>query len=373
MREKTKRVKWLLAAVAALAVAGTAVAVAQDDYNTTGHGATPWQTTPTPVAKGDLTAVTALAANDVYAVGYRTLSVTQVEAVLLHWDGTAWTQHSTLPANSWPQSLDVRSANDIWAAGGGTAHWDGAKWTSFPLGTPPVPGGPPPSQVLPDAVASAADGLVWVAGRQMGRDGVKTGVPAISEWDGAKWVAQTLPAGLGNGELTGLSVVSETDVWAAGSTFAATEADAQKPVLLHWDGTTWTKADAPAVPNVATWLSGVTAFSANDVWAVGGSYADRGDRPYALHFDGRKWTVTNTPQVPDGRLRVLGKSAGELWALGGKGAATVALRWTGRNWTQTPAPDLVLRSFTTVPNSATLWAVGVAKDKDLVPVVAKLR
>lgn len=380
-----KKTKWVVSAVAGIVLgAGGMVAVIQTasagvEQEPAPRPASPWQLVANPVGKGDLTAITAVSENDVYAVGYRTASLTEVEAVLLHWDGTAWTQLSTLPRNSFPQTVNVRSAADIWTGGQGAAHWDGTKWTQFPLGMPqgpPPPGTPPtpPSPIVPDAIASAPTGQVWLVGRKMGPGGVKTGVPAISAWDGTTWVSQSLPDGLGNGELNGLSVVSATDVWAVGTTYAATTADAGAPLLLHWNGTTWSKVDAPADPGNPTWLNGVTAFAANDVWAVGGTFSPAGDLPYALHYDGRKWTVTVTPQAPDGRLRAVGKTAsGQVWALGGKGAATVALRWTGRAWQQAPAPDLVLRGFTTVPGSGTLWAVGVEKDQDLIPRILKLR
>ena len=377
--------KWVATAVAGIVLAaGGTFAVVQTssagiEHEQSPQPASPWQAVANPVTKGDLTAITALADNDVYAVGYRTLTLTDVEAVLLHWDGVAWTQHSTLPRNSFPQGLSVRSATDIWAVGAGSAHWDGTAWTNIPLGAPPgppppgTPPGPPPPRIVPDVVATAPDGSAWLAGRQA-PGSIKDGVPAVAAFDGTKWVQQTLPADLGKGELTGISLVSKTDIWVAGSTFAATAADAAKPLLLHWDGTAWSKVDAPTVPGNPTWLTGVTAFSANDVWAVGATYGPQGDLPYALHYDGRKWTVTVAPPVPDGRLRAVGRTAsGQIWALGGKGAATVALRWTGRAWQQEPAPDLVLRAFTTVPGSGSLWAVGVEKDQDLIPRIVKLR
>ena len=56
-----------------------------------------WQSTTVPVAKGDITAVAALSDKQAWSVGYRLKSDTELETLALHWDGTSWTQQSTLP------------------------------------------------------------------------------------------------------------------------------------------------------------------------------------------------------------------------------------------------------------------------------------
>ncbi|MFK0263880.1 hypothetical protein ACIQU1_21460 [Streptomyces angustmyceticus] len=327
-----------------------------------------WQATPVPVKKGDLTAIAALSDKQAWAVGYRLKSATALEAVALRWDGASWTQESTLPENSFPQALAVRSAADIWAVGSASAHWDGTRWTAHQLDRDP--GG----RVVPDAVTTTSDGKAWTVGRAMDRS-VKDGVPAIQSWDGTSWHRQPLPD-VGKGELSSVTAVAPDDIWAAGAAYATDAASPQTALLLHWDGTSWQRVTAPGPRESHNWIGGITAFAADDVWAVGGSTSGSTERPLAVHWNGRTWTTAKTPDVADGRLRAVGTSGdGTLWAAGGKGAAPVALRWNGNTnqWDKASVPDLVVRSFTTVPKSTTLWAAGIATQGDLVPAITRLK
>ncbi|MFI6097794.1 hypothetical protein ACIA8G_19725 [Lentzea sp. NPDC051213] len=322
-----------------------------------------WSPTSVPVDHGDILAVDALTDKEAYAVGYRLTGLSEVEQVALKWDGVAWTQHSLLPTGSFAAAVEARSSSDIWIIGAASAHWDGAAWTQYPLGSTPA------GRMVPDAIASSGD-KVWIAGRQTTRS-IKDGVPAVQTWNGTGWQFESLPA-LGIGELTGLAVVGPNDVWATGSLFV--DGGAQRPLTLHWDGTSWQHVSTPTVPDRPTWLSGVTAVGPNDVWAVGGSYSDGGDLPFSMRWDGRKWTVVRTPAVFDGRLRAVGRTGtGEVWAVGGKGSVGIALRWEPRlrSWVRVPAPDVVVRGFSTVPGGGALWAVGVARQGDLVPAVVR--
>lgn len=370
----------LLAALAATLVTGSLVLAGQSggpSTRTTTTAATApapsryagqWQATPVPVEKGDLTAVAALSDTQAWAVGYRLNSATSLKAIALRWDGKTWTQESTLPDNSFPQALTVRSAGDIWAVGSASAHWDGTKWTAYQLDNDPA------GHVVPDAVTTTSDGKAWTVGRAMGRS-IKDGVPAVQSWDGKAWHRQALPD-VGKGELSGITAVAPNDIWAVGATYATDENAKQSALLLHFDGKNWHRIAAPGPRTTHNWLGAVTALSANDIWAVGGSTIGSTERPLAVHWNGSTWSTATTPDVADGRLRAVGKTGtGELWALGGKGAAPVALRWDDQRgqWEESTAPDLVVRGFTTVPHSADLWATGIARHGDLIPTITRLK
>jgi hypothetical protein len=82
--------------------------------------------------------VTAVSANDAWAVGCTAFcflhSVTP-QMVILHWNGTAWTQASSPAPGQFSQLVGVAatSASDAWAVGsdlGGTIvqHWNGTIW-----------------------------------------------------------------------------------------------------------------------------------------------------------------------------------------------------------------------------------------------------
>ncbi|MGP3999466.1 hypothetical protein [Streptomyces sp. 8N706] len=327
-----------------------------------------WQETPVPVKKGDLTAVAALNDKQAWAVGYRLKSATSLEAVALRWNGTSWAQESTLPDNSFPQALAVRSATDIWVVGTATEHWDGKTWTTH------RPARDPDGRLVPDAVATTSDGKAWTVGRAV-PGSIKEGVPAIQVWDGKNWTKQSLPD-VGKGELTSVAAIAPDDVWAAGTAFAADDTSRQSALLLHWDGSDWKRVAAPGVEGAHSWAGGITALAADDIWAVGGSTTGSSERPYAVHWDGKKWTAAKTPAVADGRLRAVGRAGdGRLWAVGGKGSAPVALRWDsqGERWTETADPGVVVRGFATVPKSADLWVAGIAEEGDLVPAITRLK
>jgi hypothetical protein len=323
-----------------------------------------WTVTGVPVDKGDILAVAALGEKDAYAVGYKLVGLSDTQPVLLHWDGAAWTQQSALPANTFPQMLSVQSATDIWAAGQDTAHWDGTAWTV--VRSARDPGG----RFMPEAIGRSADGKAWVAGRAV-PGSIKTSVPAVQSWNGTAWVQETLPA-MGVGELDSISVLAANDIWAAGTLYPTSATTPEAPLVVHFDGTSWQRVTVPGAGTANTVLSGVTALGANDVWAVGSSSTTGADRPFAVHWDGSKWAVASTPNVPDGRLRGVGRRGnGELWAVGGKGGVSVALRWNARakKWDRVPAANVVTRSFTMVPNSSSVWAVGIAKTGDMIPAI----
>ncbi|ARF53584.1 hypothetical protein [Streptomyces gilvosporeus] len=76
-----------------------------------------------------------------------------------------------------------------------------------------------------------------------------------------------------------------------------------------------------------------------------------------------------------GRLRAVGRTGnGELWAVGGKGAAPVALRWDAQHgrWARAADPGVVVRGLATVPKSEELWIAGIARHGDLRPVITRM-
>ncbi|MFI6100136.1 hypothetical protein ACIA8G_31710 [Lentzea sp. NPDC051213] len=330
-----------------------------------------WQDTPVPLSKGDINAV-ATAGPDAWATGYQLTSLRTLESVLLRWDGKAWQRTSPLPAQALPKAIAVNGPSDIWLVGRTedlhaealeTVHWNGTSWSSHSLAVNPV-SGPPDVMggVMPEAVA-AHSGKAWVAGRAW-RNTISTGVPAIQSWDGTKWQHAVLPE-VGPGELVSLTALSPNDVWAAGVAYS----NPQTPLLFHFDGVTWRRVE---VPGQHTWLSGVTAFAANDVWVVGGKSGERGDQPFASHWDGRKWTVSRTPRIGDGRLKSVARTAdGRVWAVGGKGDVSVALQWHAplRTWVRVQAPNVVVRGAVAGGNA--LWTAGISRTGDLVPAIAR--
>jgi hypothetical protein len=114
-------------------------------------------------------------------------------------------------------------------------------------------------------------------------------------WDGTSWSRVTSPSGSGcydpgsSNELDGVSADSGSDAWATG--YNCTGAAQCPPLMLHWDGTSWTKVASPH-PSSLTEPYGVSAVSGSDAWAVGAydHVATHTWKTLILHWNGTSWT-----------------------------------------------------------------------------------
>jgi hypothetical protein len=147
---------------------------------------------------------------------------------MLHWNGLEW-EEAPLFAEEPPclcslTALDFLTATDGWAVGGGERavilHWDGTAWTSA-LG--------PEGYRLLAVHATAADDA-WAAGVADWADEIQPhGV--ILHWDGTRW--QEVPAAESVGRMDAIAFTADGDGWMAGQN------------LLHWDGSAWGTAWSP--------------------------------------------------------------------------------------------------------------------------------
>jgi hypothetical protein len=64
-------------------------------------------------------------------------------------------------------------------------------------------------------------------------------------------------------ELDGVSVLSSTDVWAVGHADYSSDT-----LILHWDGTHWSRVTSPNPSLDTNELSGVNAVSPTEAWAA---------------------------------------------------------------------------------------------------------
>jgi hypothetical protein len=67
--------------------------------------------------------------------------------------------------------------------------------------------------------------------------------------------------------LNGITAVSANDIWAVGSSHKSSGGSAT--LIEHWDGTGWTIISSPNPGTASNSLSGVTALSDGTVVAVG--------------------------------------------------------------------------------------------------------
>src|SRR5581483_4280598 len=90
----------------------------------------------------------------------------------------------------------------------------------------------------------------------------------------------------GTSVLSGIATIAANDIWAVGSSSPSNKIYS-KTLIEHWDGTNWSIIKSPNVPAVSNGLSGVTAVSATDIWAVGSTQARNGKGGALIeHWDG---------------------------------------------------------------------------------------
>ncbi len=271
---------WSVAVVGAndvWAVGSTWINAAGDTQTLTEHwNGTSWSVIPSPntaATRNYLQAVAAVAANNVWAVGFTVGSFGQ--SLIEHWDGTQW---SIVPGPGYElEEIGVVNAQDIWVAGDSLLHWDGTTWTSVSH-----PGG---SSIL-RGLAAIDTNDVWAVGysQTVPRHSV------IEHWDGIQWSFVPGPDPSGNDELFSITAVNANDVWGVGDTEGET-------LIVHWDGQTWTQITSPNQGRVNE-LFRVDSSGPNNIWAAG-DFADDGGihwQPLTMHFDGVAWTIV--PSVP---------------------------------------------------------------------------
>ena len=152
-------------------------------------GAT-WSVVPSPnkgAFPNALSAVAAVAPDDVWAVGTWFTKAFVDRTLILHWDGAAW--HRLKSPNVGQVENDLTSvaaiaADDVWAVGfhGAhtlTMHWDGTSWSVV---SSPTPGG---IADLAGVTALAADD-VWAVGGRVDKqaNAVRT---LVEHWNGTAW------------------------------------------------------------------------------------------------------------------------------------------------------------------------------------------
>jgi hypothetical protein len=216
---------------------------------------------PSGVALGQaLLAVDAVSATESWAVGTGGAS----PATMLKWDGSIWASvPSGTPVGAVLTSIDMLSSSDGWAVGCAAApctsinaiivRWNGLAWSpvTLPLNT----GG------LNDIfMLSPTDG--WAVG-VTAFDGQAT----IIHWDGVQWRRVPAPPtgafGAGGG-LNSLHMLSPADGWAVGF-----NAITGLSLILHWDGTTWdVVSTAPVPPTMVPFLLSVFMINSLDGWIV---------------------------------------------------------------------------------------------------------
>ncbi|HLX40491.1 MAG TPA: hypothetical protein VKR42_08160 [Ktedonobacteraceae bacterium] len=286
------------------------------------------------IAQNGLNAVAATSANDAWAVGNFSnnhLNTLGGKALIEHWNGSAWsvaTSPKTPLDSSILNGVAAISPVDAWAVGYAFSdsnsneqqtlieHWDGATWKI--VKSPNPANG---NDLFAIAALSATD--IWtvgVYGYNLGQTLVTRTL--IEHWNGTTWtVVQSSNPGSGFNYLTGLTAISTNDIWAVGfSSSGQTVQGMQETLIEHWNGTAWTVVQSQSPGTNGNTLSAITAISANDVWAVGNTNNDSSVTDTLIeHWNGSAWSTVEgqSPGKESNYLSaVVAVSPHDVWAIG---------------------------------------------------------
>lgn len=147
--------------------------------------------------------------------------------------------------------------------------------------------------------------------------------------------------------LTGVSAASATDVWAVG-TFQPNTSSVLNTLAQHFDGTRWTAFPLPNVGGQENVLMGVSMPTTGKAWAVGYFVNGKFQQQTLIeHFDGTAWSVVPSPNPGAQRDILFGVAAitdTDVWAVGADEDTNgvwhaLTEHWNGSAWSVVNAVD----------------------------------
>ena len=228
---------------------------------------------------GGLSGVAVVSANDVWAVGTG-LNGDEDATLTLHWNGSAW---SLVPSPNVEPEVDnglaavtAIASDDVWAVGTQqptsltaphtlTLHWDGTAWSIVPSANT--------SQTTANhllAAAAVASDDVWATG-------FTTSIALAEHWDGNSWTVVSTPliSGGSTPSLVGAVALSSDSVWAVGE-FFQTQQSRSRTLTELWNGASWSVVSSPNRGNSHNELFAINATPSGTLWAVGVFYNNQG-------------------------------------------------------------------------------------------------
>jgi hypothetical protein len=200
---------------------------------------------PNPATLNNLYGVAVRAADDAWAGGsYYTAD--GLRTIILHWDGSQWsTSASPNPGlgNSELVAVTALAADNAWAVGSSTypdqtfiCHWNGSAWQVVPS---PNPGFY--NHLRAVTAITASD--IWAVGDVYTSGPFQT---LVAHWTGSQWLQVPSPnPGAVSNMLLGVSAVSTNDVWAVG--YVESSGGARQTLVEHYSGLCGSPTPTPTV------------------------------------------------------------------------------------------------------------------------------
>jgi hypothetical protein len=228
-------------------------------------------TTPNPASQTNLLhAVKVFSPTNAWAVGYYYTSQADSGALVLHWNGTTWTEVDVPEEATALYGISGTSASDIWAVGTGrthqlaTLHYNGATWSETPIADTGT------VFAALYAVTAISPSDVWAVGFKN-----NYAIPLAHHWNGITWTeVPTPPVGVGgNNPFKGVTGLSATEVWAVGYT---TTSNGPQELIERWNGSAWQVEPAPAIASPVVGLDAAAAVRPSGgnatVWSTGSAW-----------------------------------------------------------------------------------------------------
>jgi len=207
---------------------------------------TRWAQVPSPSPGKDLNrldGVAATSATNAWAVGYYSQhsdpgTQTNTRTLIEHWNGTAWTQvPSPNPVggsnDNFLTAVAATSATNAWAVGDYTQgrsaqtlilHWNGTAWTQVPS-----PNTHSFTSGL-DGVAAISPTNAWAVGGRSKTGEGDNNKTLIEHWNGTAWTQMPAPSRTESG-LFSVAATSPTNIWAVGAYI--TNAGVNRTLAMH--------------------------------------------------------------------------------------------------------------------------------------------
>jgi hypothetical protein len=240
-------------------------------------------------------------------------------------------------------------------------HWNGRSWRKSGF----------PASLRLTSAADFGRTDAWLFGGREKANGFAAGYAA--HYNGSTWQAARAP-----GLVWMLSAPGPDDMWGIGWSNASIRRANKHEIVMHWTGTAWRTVRLPALPSLgsdnASWQpSGIVGLGPHNVWVseVPVVTPISGFVPSVstalLHWNGTAWTVAEAP-APGENNGALGYDGhGGFWLTVGQGDGGTApadlLHYRHGTWTRQLAPaghgytDYGVTVLTYIPGTRSLWGV----------------
>jgi hypothetical protein len=194
---------------------------------------------------------------------------------------------------------------------------------------------------------------IWAVGYQQGSQGL---FPLIVHWDGKSWSVVHNPAENQHAALYSVVPIGVTYVWAVGTAYPS----GPQPLIEHFNGHQWVIDKFYIPPNWAV-LQAVTGTSLNNIWA--GGYGGGGSGALIERWDRTTWSWNQSPTNVGNYIDSMSaRSSTDVWAVDppNEGGLFVE-RWDGTAWKSVPYPrggTAVLQQVDATASTGYTWVVG---------------